>query len=77
VGDATITVDLLLNGTSCLNDEVVLDSTNTARTIEAAVLETTTLADGDVLEVTVAVDAGTGTLGTGLFTELVLIEDAA
>ncbi len=75
-GNATITVDLKKNGTSILDAAIVLDSTNTARVVEAATIDTAGLVDGDVLEVVVAVDAGTGALGTGLFAEVVVHEDA-
>jgi hypothetical protein len=76
VGDATITVDVKLNGTTILSAPVELDSTNTARVAVAGVLSVTALAAGDLLEVVIAVDAGTGTLGTGLFVQVKLREDA-
>jgi hypothetical protein len=75
-GNATITVDLKKNGTSILTAPVTLDSANTARVAEAASVATPELADGDLLEVVVAVNAGTGALGTGVFAELVVHEDA-
>ena len=77
-GDATITVDLLKNGVSVLTGPIVLDSTNTPRAPEGGTVDPAkkTLADGDVLEVDVDVDAGTGTLGEGVFAMPTIREDA-
>jgi hypothetical protein len=69
-GNATITVDLKVNGSSKLSAVITLDSSNTARVAEAGTISAATLADGDVIEVVVAVNAGTGALGTGVFATL-------
>ena len=76
-GDATITVDLLKNGTSVLNAAIVLDSSNSARVPEAATVApgSASLVAGDVLEVAVTVSAGTGTLGQGVFAAATYRED--
>jgi hypothetical protein len=65
-GNATITIDIKKNGTTCLASVITLDSTNTARVAEAGTLTVTAGVDGDWFELVIAVDAGTGTLGTGL-----------
>lgn len=75
-GNATITVDVKKNGTSIMQSPIVLDSTNQARVAEAGTVATSTLAAGDLLEVVVTVNAGTGTLGTGLFVSITVEEDA-
>ncbi len=74
-GDATVTVDLLKNGTSVLASPIILDSTKGARDLVAAAISTMAVAQGDVLEVSVTTNQGTGTLGKGLFGVLVLDED--
>lgn len=76
VGDSTITIDLHKNGSSILSAAIVLDSTNTAYIVETGAIDTSTLADGDVLEIVITVSAGTGTLGKGLFASVILREDA-
>lgn len=75
-GDATITVDLLKNGTSILASALVLNSSDTNRVAKQGTVSSSTLAAGDVLEVAVTVSAGTGTLGTGLFAALTVHENA-
>jgi len=75
-GDATITVDLLKNGVSILDAAIVLDNANTARVTEAATIATPGLVAGDVLEVAVTVNAGTGALGSGVFAALTVHEEA-
>jgi hypothetical protein len=67
VGAATITVDLKKNGVSVLTATIVLDNANTARVVEAATITTTAAVAGDVFEVSVAVAAGGGTIGSGVF----------
>jgi len=76
-GDATITVDLRKNGSSILAAAIVLDSSNTARVAEAASIASPSLVAGDWLEVVVTVNAGTGSLGTGLYWDLEIDEDAS
>jgi hypothetical protein len=67
VGAATITVDLKKNGVSVLTATIVLDNANTARVVEAATITTAAAVAGDVFEVSVAVAAGGGTIGSGVF----------
>lgn len=76
IGDSTITVALKKNGSNILTSSTVLDNTNTAYTVEdQAGFTSTSLTQGDVLEIAVTVSAGTGTLGQGLFCEGILRED--
>ena len=77
VGDATITVDLLKNGVSILTAAISLTSAQAAYALVDGVIDTDTLAAGDVLEMAVAVAPGTGTLGEGVFAYVDNFEDAA
>lgn len=78
IGDSTITINLLKNGVSVLSSTLVLDNTNTAFTgKEDGTFSSTTVAAGDVFEVQITVNAGTGTLGQGVFALLILKEAAA
>ena len=52
-GTAEIDIDLLVGGSSILSSAITLDSSNTARVGEAGAIDTTALADGNVLEVSV------------------------
>jgi hypothetical protein len=73
-----VTVDLKKNGVSILTSVITLDSGNTNRVVEAGTISGDgTLAAGDWLEVTIAISAGTGTLATGVYAELILNEDAS
>lgn len=76
VGDATITIDLHKNGASILTTPIVLDSSNAAYVVEAGTISSGSIVDGDVLEIVITVNAGTGTLGKGVFTSCVVREDA-
>lgn len=77
-GAATITVDLRKNGTTILTSVITLDNSNVAYEVEdAAGFTVTTLATGDVLEIVFVATAGGGTIGSGLFVQLVHDEDAA
>lgn len=76
IGDATITVDLHKNGASILTAAVVLDSGDAAYALVAGTIDTAALVDGDVLEVVITVNAGTGTLGKGVFASVIIREDA-
>lgn len=77
VGAATISIQLKKNGTNILTAALVLDNTNAAFTFESAAgFTSTALVANDVLEVDVTSAAGGGTLGQGLFCELVTKEDA-
>ncbi len=75
-GNATVTLDVLKNGTTILASVITLDNANTARVAEAGSISVATLADGDVLEVVIVATIGTGALPTGLFYNLRLNEDA-
>lgn len=76
VGDSTVDIDLLRNGSSILNSKITLDNGNTARTPETATISTSSLADGDVLEIDIEATVGTGTLPSGVFVSVVWDEDA-
>jgi len=75
LGDATITMDLLKNGASILTAAISLTSAQAAYDLVAGTIDTDTLEAGDVLEVAVTVNAGTGTLGVGVFCYVDLWED--
>jgi hypothetical protein len=75
VGAATITVDLRKNGSTVLTAVITLDSANTAYIVEAGTFASTSLVAGDVLTVVTTATAGGGTIGAGLFAELVVDED--
>lgn len=75
-GNATITVDLLLNGSSILTSTISLSSSQAAyATVLAAGFTSNALAATNVLEVKVTTAVGTGVLGKGLFVLLSLRED--
>jgi hypothetical protein len=77
IGDSTVTVDLKKNGTTMLSSVITLDSGNTARVVEAGTISGAgTLAAGDLLEIVIAVSAGTGTLATGVYVQAIINEDA-
>jgi len=75
VGDATITVDLKVNGASVLVSTIGLSSSQSARELVAGTIDTDTLSAGDVVEIAVTVNAGTGTLGKGVFAYVDVHED--
>jgi len=77
VGDATITVDLHVNGSSVLSAAIELSSSQSAYELVEGVISSAGLSADDVIEIVIAVNAGTGTLGQGVFANLVLREDAA
>lgn len=66
IGDSTITVDLLNNGSTILSTVPSLSSSNAAFALVLGVVGTATYTTGDVFEISVSVSAGTGTLGKGL-----------
>ena len=74
-GNATISVDLKKNGTSILASPITLDSTKSARVLYAANIASAALSVGDWLEVVVTANAGTGSLGSGLFWQVEIDED--
>lgn len=66
--NATVTVDIKKNGTTILSSVIELDGGSGDRTVVPGTLSgTPTAVQGDVFETVVAVAAGTGTLGEGLF----------
>ena len=69
-------VDLLVNGASVLYPTIQLDSSQSARELVAAVIDTENLNADDVVEVDIAVNPGTGTLGKGVFAMLDIHEKA-
>ena len=75
IGDATVTVDLLVNGASVLTAAFDLSSSQSAYELVTGVIDDGDLEDGDVVEVSVTVNAGTGTLGEGVFAEVDVHED--
>ncbi len=75
VGDSTISVDLKKDGVSILSAAISLSSSQSNYDQVSATLSSTAVSAGDVLTVVVTVSEGTGTLGTGLFAEMVLDED--
>ena len=74
-GDATVTVDLLKNGSSVLSSAIQLSSSEANRELVEATISDDAIADGDVFEVDVTVSAGTGTLAKGVFANLIGRED--
>lgn len=76
VGDSTIDVDLKKNGTTILTGTIEIDSGDAAFDLVEGDLSSTSYSAGDVFEVVVAVTAGTGTLGQGLFAQAVFREAA-
>lgn len=70
-GDAEIIVDVLKNGSSVLVSPITLDSNQNARETVSGTINSEALAADDVLEVEITVDAGTGSLGAGVFVSIV------
>lgn len=75
-GNATITVDLKKNGTTCLTGVITLDSANSARVVESGTLSVTSGVAGDFFELVIVATVGTGALGTGLLVEVEFDETA-
>lgn len=75
-GDSTHSVDVLKNGVSVLSGPASLTSAQAAYAKVTGVVTSAAYAIGDVFEVVVAVAAGTGTLGQGLFVDLAFREAA-
>lgn len=73
---ATITVDVLKNGTTILTAPIEIDDADVAYDLVAGVIDDADLAQDDVLEVVVDVTAGGGTVGQGVFAALTIAEDA-
>lgn len=74
-GAATVTVDVKKNGTTVLTSPVSLTSATASGLVVLGAITTTTLAQGDRLEVVITAAAGGGTLGTGLFARVTVDED--
>ena len=74
-GNATVTIDLKKNGTTCLSAVITLDNANTAYVLEEGTLSVTALVAGDVLTLVIVATVGTGALPTGLFAEVVVREE--
>jgi len=77
IGAATVTIDLLKNGVSILTSVLVLDSANTIRVLEAALIANAALVDGDWLDLSITAAAGGGTLPTDMLYEFIWDEDPA
>jgi hypothetical protein len=74
LGAATITIRLLKNGVNILSSTMTIDNTLAAyQTIPGTFASTVFTAD-DVFEVEITATAGGGTLGQGLFVNMVLRE---
>jgi hypothetical protein len=76
-GNATATVDLHVNGSSVLSAAITLSSSQSAYELVSGTIADDSLSADDVLEIVVAANAGTGTLGDGVFASVVIREDAA
>ncbi len=77
VGGATVTVDLLVNGSSVLTSTFVLDNANSAYDFETGTINTPTLAAGDVVEASWVAAAGGGTIPLGFYVEARIKENAS
>ncbi len=75
IGNATVVVDLLKNGTTILTAPITLTSTHTAREIVDATINTSTIAENDVFEWKTTVTPGTGTEAMGLFIKAIFDVD--
>jgi hypothetical protein len=76
-GTDTCTVDLHKDGASILTGLITLDSANAHYTPEAGTINSGAVVAGDVLEVIFDATAGDGTLPTGVYASMVIVEDAA
>jgi hypothetical protein len=74
VGDSTATVNVKKNGVSILSAAITLNNANAARVSAHPTISDTALAVGDVLEVTITISAGTGTLPKGVYCQVTLDE---
>jgi|GEM_PF-1766642 hypothetical protein len=75
VGSDTCNVDVTKNG-SFISGSIVLNSSDTARTLKFATLTITSLAAGDVLEIKITPVHTTGTLPKGVFARLTVRENS-
>lgn len=77
IGDSTVTVALHKNGSTLMSSALTLDNANTARVLEDGSLSSASYAADDFFSIVVTVSAGTGTLPTGLYVELIVDESPA
>ena len=75
IGGATVAIDLYKNGASVLTAPITLNSGTAARTPAAATISNTATAAGDWFDAVITATVGGGTLGTGLYVELVVDEN--
>jgi hypothetical protein len=73
---ATVSVDLKKNGTSILSAPIALGTTAAYVTL-AATISSAAYVAGDVFEVVVTASASGGTLGEGVFAQMLATESAA
>lgn len=76
-GADVCTIDLQKDGVSVLAAPITLDNANAAYTPEAATINTTAGADGDVYTVVQNFTTGAGTPATGVYATLTFREDPA
>lgn len=77
-GDATVQVDLLVNGVSVMSAVMSLSSATAAYALVVGAIASTDLVAGDVVELEIKnVAAGTGTLPKGVFARVVIDEKAS
>lgn len=69
-GGATVTVDVKKNGTTVLGSTINVTGTS----VNTGTLSVTTTAAGDVFEFLVTATAGGGTLGDGIYIEMIVDE---
>ncbi len=74
VGADTIDVDLHKNGTTILSSLIELDSADAAYAILNGTISDSDMAADDVFEIVIAVNAGGGTMGQGVFAEALFDE---
>jgi hypothetical protein len=67
IGDSTVSVDLLKNGSTVLTAPISLSSADAARAQVTAAITDFDAVVGDLYEVDIIATIGTGTLGLGLF----------
>lgn len=75
-GDATLTIQVKVNGADVLSSGIVLDSSTTPLTLVNGALATAAYSANAIIEVDVTADSGTGTLGSGAFVTLCVREAA-
>jgi len=76
-GDSTVACRVKKNGSNILTTAVVLNSSSVLRTPQEGAFSTDDIVADDVLEIEIEPTAGTGTLPSGVFTQLVFNEDAS